>query len=181
MSTEEVTDYTSISYIKLCFAEDTFLHAQFEQDYSRDIVDELDELFTTTARTKVHTKCLEKLTAMITSTILDDEDTQGDPAHIKSLLDKSLRIRAKLKKEYSGRIRTWKDLKNILNRAVLTQTPVIEIVIGFKGLQPDPKFKHNHIHWDHYSLTPYDEDSDSDTLCHNNLRSAKWCHTILLL
>jgi len=163
MTTEEVTDYTSLSYIKLCFAEDTFLHAQFEQDYSREIKDELDELFTSPTRTKVHTKCFDKLTAMITSTILDDEDTLGDPTHIKSILDKTLRIRAKLKKEYSGRIRTWKDLKNILNRAVLTQTPVIEIVIGFKGLQPDPNFKHNHIHWDHYSLTPYDEDTEGNT------------------
>jgi len=159
MTNEEVTDYTSISYIKLCFAEDTFLHAQFEQDYSRDIVDEIDELFTTTARTKVHTKCLERLTALITSTILDDEDTQGDPTHIKTLLDKSLRLRAKLKNQYRGRIRTWKDLKNILNRAVLIQTTVIEIFIGFKGLQQDPKFKHNFLHWDHYSLIPYDEDS----------------------
>jgi len=174
MPTEDVEDYTSISYLKLRYTADTFLYEQFEQDYSRDIVEELDDLFTTTARTKVHTKCLDMLTAMITSTILDDDDTKGDPIHIKTLLAKSLRLRAKLKNQYSGRIRTWKDLKNILNRAVLTQTSVIEIVISFKGLQPDPNFKHNYIHWDHYSLTPYNEVSDSDTLCHNNLRSAKW-------
>jgi len=101
---------------------------------------------------------LERLQAIIYATILDDKQTLGDPAHIQSILDFSLQLRPKLNQEYGGKIRTWKDLRHTFTRAVQTQNKVIDIIISFSSLYQDPNFKHKVIHWDHFSLTPYDED-----------------------
>ena len=50
------------------------------------------------------------------------------------------------------------------NQSSQDTTPrVIDIIISFSSLYQDPNFKHKIIHWDHFSKTPYDEDSESDT------------------
>ena len=91
MTTEEVEDYSSISLINICFADSIILSDQFDQAYSRQLYD-LDDFFTT-GRKQVHTKSLERLQTIIYATILDDEQTLGDPAHIQSILDKNLQLR----------------------------------------------------------------------------------------